>query len=445
MEYSDQRGLHIIGDKGGGNNPIVIIGNGGCMEYNSPYKYVASLNESGTHPDIYDGDLSDGPLAYAFTKPGDKLILTISQNQENNLNALLTHMNVSFEAIGLKLTKIENIIKTTDLSSWIKENGKNITPHILSPRMLPLLARNDQEVEQMRLQALLHTALYSKIGFITMCQKYDIPVPPTLFHTYHPQAWNNLIQQLQKTFPDIDKFVISADHGVASSGVRKGITIDSIMKNYLEGLSNEGNTIFTQPQYELIMGLSPCCRFALLDGTEDQAVKFLGASAQRFNERGEYQGNKGSHEIIAHILSIDPKFLEINYKTAQMLQQLGVRGVINLDSLITVNGTLMREANIRPAMSQWFSRLEQGIINQKHVTRIHTKMGIHIPDHIFQNSNLVNIFNNLCDENARVVIGTRYTNGETYLAFVGNDNIDENALNDIEKRVTDYITNNTNS
>ena len=461
LNFSDERQTHVRGDI---SKPVVALANGGCMEFNSVDIFATSIDGTEEHVDVTDGDVSDGPLTLAFTKPGDELIISFKDEQYRQEQlTTLEKIRESFAQIDIELTS--DIVQVPSIIEWLKENKPDdLLMQVLSPRILPLIARNDKERYQYQIQGLMNTAMYSKVGFIQYCGERTtemddtddtIPTPRTQYYTFNEdaEAIDQIATHVAQILGEYQHWVVSADKGVAGSGVVKNVDLEALRNGVLPELCRPGETVFVQGQLPLLNKLSPCSRFYLGDSPDE--IEFLGVTAQRFldAEGKTYGGNKWERNFEDKLEELAPGFKDINLSTAIKLQKLGIRGIINLDSLMISQEdmiqlkekavVMLREANIRPAMSHFIGRLAQGSINGLPVHRVHTKTEIVVPDVVFNDADFVTKVNSCCDgmENMRVVVGARYPDSnKTYLAFVANENVTEEELNHLEAQILSNIT-----
>ncbi len=433
ISYASQQDLHVVGPYHEGQN-LIIAANSGDISMNEK-PTIDELNSGAESTTLSEGDRNDCAILYPHSSEGD--VFVYEEHPEESPNhgynsRLLEIVSEGYDSIGIPLAKERQAVNS--MSHFLaSEKPPTIAPHVISPRVLG----HDNW------QANLHMGVYTKSGIQSMCKREQIPTPPTLNYLL-TKDFAEVAEELQYTFPSYDELVISMQSGCSGEGVFFEPKTYEAIKKRLQASFESGEMVSIQGRIpkEMILN-SPCLRAYI----GDNEIITTGVTIQRL-VNGRYSGNIWYRGIEDDLATLAPDYFDVSQRTLQLLQQYGVRGKINNDTmLISEQGrdyfdlpgnTLHRETNVRPAFSDPTGRIiRDGVINRLPVAQIQTNFGISIPDRLYYQQNLLEILNAHAGTDVSVFLGLRYPSsyapepGRSYVIFAANERVSKNELDHI--------------
>ena len=420
-----------------GSGTPTYIGNTGDMNMAMPI-HTKDLYHG--WPIVQYDDVAYGSLFLANTGPNDKLVLADSAGFNKEL---VPKIRASLATIGVAVA--QNVEYTNSIAQWLIENNPTaISPYMPSPRVLEPFSEHPAKLVD------INIALYTKSGFALFCNEHGIPIPDTVIGRYMGRT-RGIFEAANRISTTAKEFVLSTEGDTSGEGVffAKGKELsEKLAQNFHYG---ENYTL----QEKLDVETSPCMRVYIGDEPDKNVI--IGVTRQRL-VNGGYAGNVWHEEIEEKLSAYDPDFMKVHEKLITELQRAGVRGVVNIDSMIirdAKNGgykTVLRELNARKAFSHPLGRMiEQGNIDGQSIRRIQTKYKVDIPMDFIRNEDFIQQLNQFCDPTSRVVFLTRSPdeyNEETgktqsygYLVFASSNADSEDNLDDIQAKTLAFIAN----
>lgn len=434
ISYDPERQIHIISETNLSTEaPTTVVANTGDFVMNSKGNYpLPEQRDSIFRSDDFD----DGMIALGVTKPEDTLVMV---DDETGYNSYLAEVvSEGFARMGIEVTS--QIEKTNALSEWLKHNQPNrLSPLVISPRILEQAAISQN---QAYLQGLLHVATYAKTDFERLCRENGVSTPTTHHqrlteHNHGYVAWETH-RTIQKSF---DEYVISHGNGIGGSGVffTSKNTIQETLKTHFQ----PGDEVMIQGRIPQL--ISPCVRGYL----GNNGYEVIGLTKQKIRNGGTYAGNEWFEGIEDSIDQTAPNFKEVYTGALNVLQQQGVRGVVNVDILIDqqTGNSYAREVNVRPAFSHVLGVIQgRGAINGEKITQLCSTFYTKIPDELFYDPHFLDILNASSGKNMSVMPVLRYRedHNKSYLVYAANDQISpeefDHVQHEVEKRIARYTS-----
>ncbi len=341
-----------------------VVANGGAQLMNSPH-YHGRKGDPNMLNVVIENERAVAPTMLAYTRPTDVLVTHAS---DSNLQGEILHqLSDSWRGIGIDTTRQYEFVKSID--DWVaKHAGKvPIIPNVLSPEVITGYGGTHAE-------ALAHVAAYTKDGAQQLWERDGIHTPATYYHEHR----SGKPAELPDDFRRYSDLVVNRTDGSGGYGISfvSAQDLDFHMNGLVEGTY--------QIQGKLPVLTSPCL-IANISG-EKASTEFV--SIQRFSQPGVHAGNVWHRKLPGTLSYLDPDFMAINQRALDSLRLSGVRGQVNVDSIVVdprnaatfdVPPTTMREANIRPAGSSVMLRAAQGTINGLPIDSMRTVTGVHLP------------------------------------------------------------------
>ena len=413
---------------------VVVVANTHALSGANSHAYVDESHAPDTAA-IMDVDRMAYSLRMAlYSKEGDTLVVE-STNPEGTQNAYQT-IRATLSAIHISLA--EKVTITDSVNAYVSalHGSRPIIAAFLEPSYLASFGRTHKESAALFHEGLRNVAGYTKDGAQQLWQHHDVPTPPTQYLNLASQPIQEVAQSIRDEFAQYDSLVINTNDGAGGDGVK---FVEKA--NLEEALSRFGHRDI-QVQGKLPLIESPC----VIANITDDGVAVQIISSQRV-VNGAHAGNEWVDDSINHT-HLPREFWRVNLQALQSLREVGIRGQVNVDSLILSEATrkayglehtvLMREANIRPAASSVILRIRQGNINGEPIARIHTQASVAMSLEDFTHPEFTRLLQRKMHQ-GMVAIAFNFnlqdpdpTHQKTALAFCGTRDISSEQLHEFE-------------
>lgn len=372
-------GLPVLGlptDSSAMNTPVVILANTAGQLINSPVYFDPSDEAQRFRREHEESTLSQ---VLGFSKPGDWFVAS-SVDPERMLNILQSIRN-SYKSAGLELSSDFMFVRDPSEIAASSCAGMPILPAILTPEAFDVGTATDSERMAARGIAIANIAAYTKDGAEKWWNLNGIPTPQTRYIHLGVVDHQSAVEALKSQFADYDDLVINTTGGSGGHALHR-LELASLTAEKLQKLFGEE---VIQAQGLLDVAVSPC----VIASIDDDCSRVLGASIQKFEHGfGVHSGNYWNRDLWIRLEIDYPGIGKITTAALDCLRKAGVRGQVNIDLMcvseeekanrgLTARNVL-REANIRPAGSSVFLRLQQGMIDGERVEHIASATGISI-------------------------------------------------------------------
>ncbi len=416
---------------------VTLICNAGAFNHNSPdYSRARSSVEAAAT--IRFDDEGDGPLLYSFSNPGDTVV--IGSSDERTTRVILDRIRESFATIGVALASDIEIVPSIDEYMQANPAPNRLLPHVSDPRMMAYIGAGAGIEPTMVRTGLINSGFYEKTAFQRVMEANGVATPPTHHGRRNAADLRAHAEAIYNAFPDYDNVIISDAGGLGGKSVHD---VPRDVEAIMELLSNreifkEGVEVMSQGKLPLIV--SPCLRANI----GDDFIEITGVSIQRFIGPGKYSGNICFEGIFEYLHELAPDFMAQNSRTLQVMQQMGVRGQINLDSMVVSEDnrirlglqgqTNMREANVRPAYSTADNAAKRGDIDGKPILNTLLNSKIDIPYKVFMDPRFMQILHSLNTANTRTLLVNYDADPGTQKAFIIFAGTEDVSIDELSKK-----------
>lgn len=354
------------------NHPVTVIANTHALTGANSAAYIDRQHAPEIR-DIMDVDR----MAYAlrmgvYTRDGDTLV--VESNRPKETYEAYQAMRATFEHIGIQLTSDIQIVDSVGHHVAYLQGQRPILATFIEPSYLATFGDTHEEATALFHEGLRNVAAYTKNGAEQLWRHNSIPTPPTRYFDLAEQSVAAISSEIRESLGGYDSYVVNTYDGAGGDGIH------IISSENLESELPVFGSREIQVQGKLPLLESPC----VIANVTDEGINVQMVSRQRV-VNGAHAGNEWVHEAIDDH-EFPEEFWGINGKALECLRRAGIRGQVNVDSLIISKETqrqyqlptqvLMREANIRPAASSVILRMRQGNILGRSITRIHTHASI---------------------------------------------------------------------
>ncbi len=388
------------------SSSVTLVCNAGAFNHNS-HTYSRMRHDEDARAAIELDEQGDGPLIYGYSQPQDRMFIGTVNRSQTEL--VLSRIRESFATIGVELTEDIDLVPSID--GYIRENSAptRVLPHVSDPHMMAWIGRRlGQEGNYLR-TGMINSALYVKTEFQRQMEKNGVSTPDTHHTKLARSAARRHAKEIYERFSLYDRVIISDGSGVGGKSVFDVPREIVAIAEFLETVEfPEGTEVMSQGK--LPWKVSPCVRANI----GDDFIRLTGASVQRILDSGKHAGNISFKGISAYLGEMAPDFWMEHIKTLQVLQRLGVRGQINLDSMVITredaeklgltSQTFLREVNVRPAVSAVINAIQRGRIDGKPVDKILLNSKVAIPPEVFKDPRFMQILQRFNTPETRAIL-----------------------------------------
>jgi|GEM_PF-2547803 len=412
-----------------------VIANTGALLMNSPLYYSQRPEDAAV---VRDTETAAASSVLGFSKPGDTFVFPSDHPDRDS--ASLATIARSWEGVGIGVSR--NLEPVRSVPEWFG-NGHHaapVVPYIIDPRTIAALNSSGEHLEQV---GLANVAAYTKNGAQLLWQMRGVPTPETIYLSARDILAPHGMQHIHEKLGHYPGVVINPTDG--SGGWQVSFIARDKIPEHAAQYPDSASLLQVQGRLPAIV--SPCL-IADIRGTAD--IQYLLTTSQIFSQPGVHAGNYWSAEAERRFGDLDPAFFETNMRSLEALAQAGVRGQVNVDSLVLnaedavhygVPMTLMREANIRPAGSSILLRLKTGTIQGRPIEQILTHTGIPIAPELVTSGKIQLILEKLAGSGPmRAVLynyGGEHGKGHIAMAATGDVTIEEMRL--FEQRILEAV------
>ncbi len=439
LAISQERGGQMALSRHAGidKESVVVVANTHALSGANSHAYV-----DGSHAPDIAAIMDIDRMAYSlrmglYTKKGDTLFVESTDAQATQL-AYQT-IRTTLEAIGISIAEEVTVVDSVSEQVADLRGKKPIIATFLEPSYLASFGRTHEESVALFHEGLRNVAGYTKDGAQQLWEHHGIPTPSTRYFNLSQQSTEEVAQEIREGFVQYDSYVINTNDGAGGDGVQ------FVDKSDLEEVLSRFGHRDIQVQGKLPLVESPC----VIANITDEGVGIQMISRQRI-VNGAHAGNEWiSDEINTNHLP--EEFWRINREALESLREVGIRGQVNVDSLIISDETrerfgldhsvLMREANIRPAASSVILRIRQGNILGQPIARIHTQASVQMPLEDFTHPDFAKLLQGKMHE-GMVAVAFNFnlhdpdpTHQKTSLAFCGTKDISSEELHEFEMEI----------
>ncbi len=380
LQISKERfGLPVLGlptDSSAMNTAVVILANTAGQLINSPVYFDPSDEAQRFRQEHEESTLSQ---VLGFSKPGDWFVA--SSVDPERMQSILHAIRNSYKRAGLELSSDFMFIRDPSEIAESACAGMPILPAILTPEAFDVSTATDAERLSARGIAIANIAAYTKDGAEKWWNLNGIPTPHTQYIHLGLVNHQSAVDALQSQFSDYDELVINTTGGSGGYALHRlnlaNLTAETLRKLF-------GDEVI-QAQGLLDVAVSPC----VIASIDDDSSKVLGVSIQKFEHGfGIHSGNYWNRDLWVRFELDYPGITKITTAALDCLRKAGVRGQVNIDLMCVSEQerldrgltarSVLREANIRPAGSSVFLRLQEGQIDGERVEHIASATGISI-------------------------------------------------------------------
>lgn len=357
------------------DSAVAILANTAGQLINSPVYFDPSDEARRFCREHEEATLSQ---VLGFSMPGDRFVA--SSLDPERMKAVLGAIRESYGRAGIELAREFSFVRHHE-EIVVSCAGMPILPAILTPEALSVGTTTDAERLSARVIAVANIAAYTKDGAEKLWSYHGIPTPQTSYINLSLVGHQAAVDALKSQLSDYDELVINTTGGSGGYALHR-VKLANLTAATLRELFGD-SVIQVQGLLDVIV--SPCV-IALID---DERSRVLGVSIQKFDHGfGVHSGNYWNRDLWVRLELDYPGISKITTGALECLRKAGVRGQVNIDLMCVSEQerldrgltatSVLREANIRPAGSSVFLRLQEGLIDGKRVEHIASATGISV-------------------------------------------------------------------